>query len=192
MKKNTFLYLIIILFSISCKAQQYPLDTDYKTIPNYSYLKDTNNSLLPYVGNWKATYSGNEIILKIEKTDNHFRNFNIKKFYEDVLFMHYIIKNQQGNIVESTMNINTTDSNIISDMIFPSDNLISFTYTGGQCTVGWGSINLKMIDSTHFQWNYQPESTIITNKNCPDYPTGGITINLPYNPDYVDLVFTKQ
>ncbi|KFF02281.1 DUF6705 family protein [Chryseobacterium luteum] len=189
MKKYILLQLLIVL-AIGCKAQTYPLDTDYKTIPNYSYLKDTNNSLLSYVGNWKANYSGNEMVLKIEKIDHHLNDFGIKKFYEDVLFIRYSIKNSQGIIIETTMNLNVTDARIFSDSIFPNESLVSFTYLGGKCTVGWGGITLQSIDSTHFKWNYQPESTVLTNKNCPDYPAGGIKINLPDEPK--DIIFTKQ
>lgn len=189
MKKNIFLQLFIIL-CIGCKAQTYPLDTDYKTIPDYAYLKDTNNSYSPYIGEWKANVSNNEITLKIEKVNDRFHDYKTKKFYQDVLFIKYTIKNQQGNIIESTMNLNITDSNIISSTIFPNANLVSFTYKGGQCGVGWGGISLQLIDATHLKWNYEPEPTVITNKNCPDYPSGGIEINLPYEPE--NIVFTKQ
>jgi hypothetical protein len=64
--KNIFL-LTIILLSFSCKAQQtYPLNTDYETVPNYSYLKDTNNEPVPYIGTWKTYFK------KIKKG---FKNF---------------------------------------------------------------------------------------------------------------------
>ncbi|WBZ93891.1 hypothetical protein PGH12_10425 [Chryseobacterium wangxinyae] len=189
MKKHILLQLFMFL-AIACKAQTYPLDSDYKIVPNYSYLKDISNALLPFVGDWKANYNGNEIVLKIDKVDHHLNNFDVKKYYQDVLFIRYIIKNSQGNVVESTMNFNITDSNIISDMTFSNENMVSFTYTGGQCTVGWGEINLQLTDTTHFIWNYQPESTAVTNKNCSNYPTGGIKINLPY--ESADLIFTKQ
>lgn len=105
MKNKIILYLLII-FSIGCKAQTYPLDTDYKTIPNYSHLKDFSNSYSPYIGEWKANFSNNEITLKIEKVNDRFHDFSTKKFYQDVLFIKYTIKNQQGNIIESTMNLN--------------------------------------------------------------------------------------
>jgi len=184
--KNIFL-LSVILLSFSCKAQEYPLNTSFSTIPNNAYLKDTNNELLPYIGIWKATFDNNEITIKVDKIDHHFINYITNKFYRDVLFIRYSIKNSQGIIIKSTMNLPITEAKIKSDVTFPNENLIAFTYDGGDCQYGWGDIDLKLMDATHIKWRYQPEGVILTNLNCPNGADTTI-----YLPETNNLVFTKQ
>ena len=56
--KNIIILLSLIL-AISCKGQQtYPLKTDYTELPNYVYLKDTNNELQTFVGTYEANFEG--------------------------------------------------------------------------------------------------------------------------------------
>ena len=182
--KNMFL-LTTILLSFSCKAQQtYPLNTDYETVPNYSYLKDTNNELIPYIGTWKANFNNREIILKIDKVENYLIDYISKKFYQDTLFMRYSIKDTQGIIIKSTMNLIVQNSDIKSSTIFPNQ-VLSFAYSGGGCNVGWGSISLRYVDTNHVKWSYYPNSTLTV--NCPN--SADTTI---YLPETKDLVFTKQ
>lgn len=188
MKKRTFLYLIIILFSISCKAQQYPLNTNYRIIPDNSYIKDTNNEYNKFIGNWKTTINGKQITLLISKEDNRSTSLFNRHFYRDVLLIRYkILVNNQ--IVEDTMNSSNDIVNAIS-MGTQIDGSVLFDYKGLKCLIGNGFITLEYIDSTHLKWNYQPQSTVVTNKNCSDYPANGIKINLPYEPS--DIIFTKQ
>ncbi len=185
--KNIFL-LSIIFLSFSCKAQQiYPLNTRFSAIQSNTYLKDTNNELLPFTGNWKATFDNKEIIIKIDKVNQHLVESGTKTFYRDVLFMRYSIKNSQGTTIKSTMNLSIVQSGIESIGTFPNENLVSFVYQGGDCTFGWGDIDLKLVDATHVKWRYQPEGVILTNKNCPN--GADTTIYLPKTPD---LIFTKQ
>ncbi|WP_146897117.1 DUF6705 family protein [Chryseobacterium lathyri] len=187
MKRKQFLYLVIVLISMSCKAQQYPLNTYYEDIPDNAYIKDLNNEYNKYIGDWKAVIGNKEIYLYITKQNNRSINVLNKPYYSDVLLIKYkvLVDNQ---IVENTTNFSNENINIVS--MATEDNSVIFTYTGGKCTVGWGMINTEYIDSSHLKWNYQPQSTVITNKNCPDYPANGIKINLPYEP--ADIILTKQ
>ncbi|WP_428067992.1 DUF6705 family protein [Chryseobacterium gambrini] len=184
--KNIFL-LSVILLSFSCRAQQiYPLATSFSTIPDNAYLKDINNELLPFVGIWKANFNNKEITIKIDKIDHHYMKLGTHMYYQDMLFIRYSIKNSQGTIIKSTMNLNIENSNIESSTIFPNQ-LISFIYSGGDCRFGWGDVDLQLIDSTHIKWRYQPEGVILTNLNCPNGADTTI-----YLPETNNLVFTKQ
>lgn len=186
MKNKAIIYLFIVFLSVSCKAQQYPLNTDYEIIPDNSYIKDLNNDYNKYIGTWKTILGNKEVYLYISKQTNRPIDRITKKFFRDVLLIKYkIIVNNQ--IIENTLN-NIKD-NMISTNI-QNDGTVAFTYTGSKCKVGWGSVSIKSLDSTHFYWNYYPDSTVITNINCPDYPAGGIDINLPDEPE--NIVFTKQ
>ena len=64
--KNIFYLLLIIISSITYKAQTYPLRT-YIQLPSGAYLKDTNNELPTYEGIWKGAWDGKFIYLNIKK-----------------------------------------------------------------------------------------------------------------------------
>lgn len=185
--KNTILNLLLILLSVSCKAQQYPLDTNYRTIPTNSYIKDLNNDYNKFVGTWKTILGSKEVYIYITKQENRHITILNKSYFSDVLLIKYEIFNN-NQVIESTKNINIENVGIIS-MGLEIDNSVIFRYSGGKCTVGWGMIDVSYIDSAHLKWNYIPQSTMLTNINCPDYPAG-IKINLPYEP--ADIIFTKQ
>lgn len=189
MKNIQFLYFVLILIStISCKAQQYPLNTDYNVVPSNSYIKDLNNDYDQYVGTWKTTLGNKEIYLYIIKQQNREIKLASKTYFSDVLLIKYKIK-INGVIIENTESNPLDNVKIVSDGL-DLDNSVIFTSLGGKCMVGLGTILLKNIDSIHLKWNYLPDSTVITNINCPDYPVGGIPINLPYEPE--NIIFTKQ
>ncbi|KMQ69567.1 hypothetical protein ACM39_00425 [Chryseobacterium sp. FH2] len=185
MKNKAFLYLLISLFSISCKAQQYPLSIKYSQIPNNAYIKDMNNE---YIGTWKCSFGNKEIFLYITKQEDRLIKLISKSYHSDVLLIKYeILSNNQ--IIESTKNF-TIDKINITSMGKSKNNSVVFNYEGGKCHVGNGLIYLKYVDLTHLKWNFRPDSVMLTNINCPDYPAGGIKINLPYEPS--DIIFTKQ
>ncbi|WP_294300406.1 DUF6705 family protein [uncultured Chryseobacterium sp.] len=180
--------LSIILLSFPCKGQQiYPLDTDFRTIPNNAYSKDINNELLPFIGTWKTIFNNKEIIIKVDKIDHHYIKIGTHMYYQDVLFIRYSIKNGQGTVIKNTMNLPIAQSGIESIGTFPNQNLVSFIYQGGDCQYGWGDVDLQLVDTTHIKWRYQPEGVILTNLNCPNGADTTI-----YLPETSNLIFTKQ
>ncbi|MGU3376177.1 DUF6705 family protein [Chryseobacterium sp. M5A1_1a] len=184
--------IILGVFAVfSCKAQQtLPLNTALKDTPANAYKKDLDNEYDSFVGIWKSNLSDKIVTLEISKVSQKpLQKLGIS-YYSDVLIVQYTIQNNNGNIIESNISSNLNDYKIISTLYSKKAHVAKLYYQGGKCQVGWGGIHLKMIDSTHFTWNYQPESTVITNKNCSDYPVDGIKINLPYEP--ADIIFTKQ
>src|SRR5690606_39422996 len=58
--------IIFVLFTISCKSQTISLETAAQcmqqnptfTCPPFNYVKDVNNVLNKYVGDWKGTFNG--------------------------------------------------------------------------------------------------------------------------------------
>ena len=176
----------------SCKAQQtiYPLLTDTSDIPNNSYVEDLDNEYDSLVGTWKSILNNKIVTLKITKVLQKPLQKLGHSYYSDVLIVQYSIQDNNGNMIENNISSNLNDYKIISTLYSKKAHVAKLYYEGMKCQVGWGGINLKMIDSTQINWNYQPESTVITNKNCSDYPVGGIKINLPYEPE--NIIFTKQ
>lgn len=192
--KTIFLKIILILVlavnTISCKAQQLPLNTFMKDIPANAYVKDLNNELNPYIGTYKANYNGHEITLFITKEENRPTKRMNKYFYRDVLSIKYIVKNSSGVILQSTQNMNLNNQpyfNILSIGTMPPLGQVALGYDGTNCGVGWGQINLKKLNATQISWDYYPNNTILDEATCPSG-----TDTKVYLPHTKNLVFTKQ
>ncbi|MDE5431527.1 DUF6705 family protein [Elizabethkingia meningoseptica] len=183
---KNLLFIVALIFSFSCAAQEYPLNTSYRTIPKGSYLKDTKNELPRYTGMWKAVYNNKEITLNVQKVDKSLIQFLNYSFYGDVVLVRYTVKDGNGNILQSTMNRSVNDSNIISTYILP-DAKLGLSYSGGDCGVGSGIIYFQYIDTTHLKWSYSPQDLIFMQGECPQ----GSDLKV-YLPKTEDLVFTKQ
>ena len=139
-----------------------------------------------YVGIYKSTFQGGEVLLYITKEENRLVKRIDMNFYRDALVVKYIIKNSVGTTLQDTKNINIPNIDIISTKM-KSQNSVILIYSGTNCGVGWGNIYLKKINSTQISWEYIPESTIIDSSKCPP----GTDINI-YLPEAKDLIFTKQ
>ena len=190
--KKILSILALITSMIACKAQQqiYPLNTFYKDVPNYSYMKDLNNYLPQYVGTYKATYQGNEITLYISKEDQSLINHsNNRKHYEDVLRVKYIVKDiSTGNTLEDTQTSASLTNEIISYGTNDLDNnSVSLFYSGTTCGLGSGEIILKKINSTQINWSFWYEKQLLIQGECPNYQSVKV-----YLPKTFDLIFTKQ
>ena len=187
-----FLPVFCVFFiTLSCKAQEYPLNTDFMTIPNHSYLKDFNNELDTYIGIYKGSFNNKGIDLYITKQYNKSITYSSKQFYRDVLLIKFIVKDSNGIVLQDTQNMvfqpNQITHTIYSLRTKPALNMVSLTYGGTNCGVGNGRIYLKKLNSTQLSWDYYPDDTIIDSNKCPS----GTDINI-YLPQTKDLLFTKQ
>ncbi|MDH6252831.1 hypothetical protein M2347_002558 [Chryseobacterium sp. H1D6B] len=194
MKMINFKIIIALTFIVnitSCKAQEYPLNSTYMNLPDNSYLKDINNELVQYIGTYKANFDNKEITLFITKENHKFFDLKVKKYYQDVLSIRYIVKNSSGIILQNTQNMNFQPNQlrfaIYSTKTRPTQNTIIFYYGGTNCSVGWGDIFLKKINDTQISWEYRPDDIILDSSKCPS----GTDINI-YLPETKDLIFTKQ
>ncbi|ASW73261.1 hypothetical protein IQ37_04065 [Chryseobacterium piperi] len=156
-------------------------------ITQNAYVKDLNNELNPYIGTYKANFEGNQITLYITKEEKKpTKNLN-KNYYKDILNVKFIIKNSAGITLQDTKN-NSSQINTIYSMNTNSiRNIVSLSYSGTNCGVGWGKINLKKINSTQLSWEYRPNSRVIDKARCPGNPD--LTV---YIPESQNLIFTKQ
>ncbi|WP_419868301.1 DUF6705 family protein [Chryseobacterium sp. CT-SW4] len=189
--KTIFPLFALMLSLITFKAQQvYQLNTFFDDVPDYSYMKDLNNELSLYVGNYKAIYEGNEITLFITKEDKRFNELLDKKYYMDILIVKYTVRNvATGTVLDDNLNpINPKRDRIISMGTNPPDNnSIDLYYTGTKCGIGWGRITLLKINDTQIKWAYYPDSRLFSGNDCPD--SKNIKIYLPVTKN---LIFTEQ
>ncbi|MDR6405937.1 MULTISPECIES: DUF6705 family protein [Chryseobacterium] len=184
---KNILLLSFFISAFSCKAQQYPLDTDFRNIPNNSYLKDLNNELDPYIGTYQTIFNGKQITLFVTKEPHKLIDYVTRKFYRDVLSIKFVVKNSNGVILQDTQNLNSQNNTIYSMRINPYHNFVTFNYSGTNCNVGNGRITLKKLNITQVSWEYLPDDIILDNNRCPP----GTDINI-YLPETKDLIFTKQ
>ncbi|WP_336702477.1 DUF6705 family protein [Chryseobacterium indologenes] len=187
---NRIILIFAFFYVLSCKAQEYPLKTDYSEVPNYSYLRDTNNELDSFIGNYTANFQDKQVTLYISKQTHVLFEVSKYKYYKDLLSVKFIVKNTSGVILQDTKNItfspNQFKHTIYSRWIEPSNMLILY-YGGTNCGVGWGDIYLKKISSTQISWEYRPNDIILDDSKCPP----GTDIKI-YLPETKDLIFTKQ
>jgi len=192
MKYIKILAVLYLLTNMTfCKAQTYPLKTDYTEIPNNSHLKDVNNELNNFIGNWVGNYNGNEIKLFITKENDKYFKRGSHIFYKDILSVRYIIKEANGIVLQDTQNMSLQNNQIIhtaySLWTDNNGNLVKLYYGGTNCGIGWGEIILKKLTATKISWEYNPNSSLIDDDTCP--PGTDKTV---YLPETKDLIFTKQ
>jgi len=194
--KTIFFRVIIILELIinitACKAQQtQPLNTNLKDIISNSYLKDVNNELDNYEGNFTANFDDKTINIFITKELKKPITLQTKNYYQDVLSIKYIVKNGNDQVLQDTKNMsiptNQTIHTIYSFGTSPNQNLVLLYYGGTNCGIGWGKILLKKLNTNQISWDYRPNSSLIDAASCP--PSTDKTVYLPV---IKDLIFTKQ
>ncbi|MCC2591323.1 DUF6705 family protein [Chryseobacterium sp. MFBS3-17] len=189
--KKYQILLVVLLINISIKAQQiHPLNSNPYTLPTHSYMKDLNQDLDTLVGTWKAAFDGKSYTFYISKSINKLNN--TLDIYQDMLSIRYTIKTEnEVLILQDTQNLNfntTYDKHAIySYKTEDNGNSVLFTYSGTNCGVGWGGIEITKLNNNQFLWKYSPNSSLLNDSNCPS----GQDLKV-YLPVSQDLVFTKQ
>lgn len=175
----------------SCKSQEYPINTMPMNLPNDSYIKDYNNELDSFIGVFKTLYNGKEITLDISKKikKKFTRNSStVSYYYKDALVIRFLIKGSFGNVLQTTLNSLDDEKHFISNtIVLTPQNIVKFYYTGADCGIGWGNIEIKKLNNVQISWSYYPNSTTLDNINCPNPIDTKV-----YLPETENLVFTKQ
>ncbi|MPS64204.1 DUF6705 family protein [Chryseobacterium sp.] len=94
--------LLFILFTVSCKSQTVSLETAAQCMqenppfpcPNFTYVKDINNSLNKYVGTWEGSLNGKNYEFKFIKKENVGEDIK-----DDRLIGRLRITDSNGNII---------------------------------------------------------------------------------------------
>ena len=184
--KNIIL-ILLILFTVSCKSQIYPLRT-YTDIPDNSYLKDTNNELNDYTGTWKTTWNNKTIYLNISKVINKYRSGLYS--YLDYLIINFKVLDASGNLLFDNTNLTGDDVKIIGINFKNGEEKYILGYVDRDLCMRSGTIILNFTDSTKTQlkWHYgEDENWLEPDCFYYNYPPAQRPEPLPY-----DAVFTKQ
>ncbi len=183
--KNTFYFILIIISSLSCKAQTYPLRT-YTQLSEGSYLRDTNNELPEYEGTWKAVWDGKIIYLKIKKINYNYNE--TLKFYADILIIKFKVTDTNGNILFDNTNLDDDLAKIKGGKFKKSNQKYSLSYVDNDICGLNGFIEIDFTDAskTKLNWKFNEGSNLIT-KDCPYYNAAVFPQPLPK-----EVILTKQ
>ncbi|KQT23974.1 hypothetical protein ASG22_08090 [Chryseobacterium sp. Leaf405] len=186
MMKNLFL-IILIITTVSCKAQTYLLRT-FTEIPENSYLKDTNNELQYYEGTWKGEWNNKIIYISFKKLTNTYKS-SLNQ-YRDFLIGRFKVTDLNNNILFDNTNLNDDKAKITGGMFRKSDDKYGFTYVDRDLCMRSGQIFINFTDATktQLQWKYiQSENWI--DKDC--FYHGWVPADVP-QPLPNDIILTKQ
>jgi hypothetical protein len=185
--KKIFYLTTMILITISCNAQTYPLRT-FIDIPENSYLKDTNNELQYYGGTWKGEWNGKKIYLTFNKITNQYDD--TFKYYRDFLVARFKVTDLNGSVLYD--NTNLPDNNVkIQGLKFRKlDDKYSFIYIDEDLCSRSGNILINFTDSTKtkLEWKYSQSENWI-NKDC--FYHGWAQADVP-QPLPNNIILTKQ
>jgi len=139
MKTQTLYYLILILTTLSCKAQILPLencvnyiDQEDTGIPeNITYIKDVNNLLNKYIGVWIGNYDNKAYELRITKTTTHDDGISV-----DELRVKHKITDNNGNVIEDTTTLQDDNYLVISGMHIGRSGSYFLNYIGNEADCG--------------------------------------------------------
>jgi len=125
--KTTYIQLIILLLTLSCKAQGITIALEDKK--NYefkdgsptkiAYAKDINNILGEYLGTWVGVNDSKSYEFRIER--HTVTAWNVYDYQQDVLIIRYIIKDSSGTILEDTTNLPADDILVIGGLFMRYD-----------------------------------------------------------------------
>ncbi|MFN1216088.1 DUF6705 family protein [Chryseobacterium kwangjuense] len=111
MKKiYTALSLGIVLF---CKSQQiFPLATKSNELPANSYIKDIDNQLPAFEGEWKGNWNNKTLIIIFKKFKNYDTISQKNPYYIDLLYGRFQVRETNGKILFDNLLDQDTNSKI--------------------------------------------------------------------------------
>lgn len=132
--KNIITLIILLLVTLSCKAQQIvPVekaiayrDAD-QSIPDGTYLKDVNGLFNKYLGIWKGTIDNKNYTFVISKYKHDFLGIS-----KDKLLIRYLITTSSGTVIEDTRSLPDNSIYVIKGDYFGKKALYYISYYMGK------------------------------------------------------------
>ena len=152
--KRLLCLLIVVFCFLNCKAQHIiPIEEVVNYLgeengvmgdKNYVYLKDVNNVLGKFVGDWAGNYNGKNYLFRISKATSD--NGEIK---EDHLLMRYTITTSNGTVIENTLSLPDNKVHTEGGYLAKSGSYV-FNYFGKDSDCGQnGSIFTRVLESSN-------------------------------------------
>ncbi len=175
----------LFIFSLSCKAQEYPL-TEID-LPENSYRKDFNNQLLAFEGTWKGTWNNKTLTIKFKKVIHEYDN--VFKTYNDRLIGKFQVKDTNGNILFDNLNVSDNESKIKGIKIFSNGKYV-LTYVDADLCLKSGGININFTNAEKTQLQLMFFET--SNLTEPDCFYHGKPADQRPEPLPKDIILTKE
>lgn len=194
--KNILIIILGLLFSIKTNAQvTVVLPLDAYEYPNGAYLKDLNESLLPYVGTWKGVLNNHEYTFVFQKFTQHLTTLpNGNYHYEDEIKAKFkVVDLLEEDVIYDNLSATNYDDFLIYGL-FPSTShgIFQFIFrdTDLNCNNTLSFTLMNIIGQTNkLKYCYFEYKDSWKSWDCPNYPNRmNIPVYLPLN----DLVLTKQ
>ncbi|WP_133147581.1 DUF6705 family protein [Elizabethkingia ursingii] len=186
--KNIFILLTTTFLVITFSAQTYPLRTYGIKYPANSYVQDTNNELLPFVGNWSGTWKNKTIYLYFKKIKYYANYLGDRAYYADIIVGNFkVIDNSTGQILFD--NTSLPDNEIlIEGMKFKQNtNRYILSYNDPSLCLS-AFLYIRLTDPSNTKLEFQlSEIPGVIDKNCPYYNAPEMPEPLPKN-----IILTKQ
>ncbi|MDR2238122.1 MAG: hypothetical protein LBE92_18515 [Chryseobacterium sp.] len=156
-------FTTILFIGISCKAQNYPLTTT-ESVPQGSYITDTQNELPAFEGNWMGTWKGKTFLINFKKMvheyDDHYKS------YRDYLIGKFQVKDTSGNILFDNLNVSDSNAKIEGGKIFPTGKYV-LTYVDSDLCLKSGRIFIEFTNSTKSEMKFKfMETSQLIDKDC--------------------------
>jgi len=172
MKTQTLYYLILILTTLSCKAQILPVESysnyinSENGIPEHiTHIKDVNNLLNKFVGRWIGAFDNKSFELIITINTENFDGLLI-----DRLKVIHKITNSNGVILEDTIGSHDSSIGIFGYYLNESGSYV-LIYTGNEAVCGqFGDLFISVgynNSNNNMRLGLSPGRDIIT-ADCPN------------------------
>lgn len=187
--KNIFL-LVLVIITIFCRAQTYPLRTYRINFSKNSYVTDTNNELPQYEGVWKATWNNKTIFIAFKKIKLYLDHNIGSEYYKDVLIAKFKVLDNSGNILFDNTNVADNKAKIEGGTFRKKDDKYSFSYIDNDLCGITRYIMINFTDSSKAQlkWEYWKDNDWL-DSDCFywNLPASQRPEPLPYS-----IILTKQ
>lgn len=188
------LLLLCLILMQGIKAQTIrDLNYDIFQVQNGDYVKDSNNDLSKFTGEWNATLADKKVTLQVSILSHIPYPFSDEgiNYFMDCLLVRYKVADLNGNVLQETLSQDfSLDDNlkIISVRYKASESLASLIANPNSCHVGMGIVYLKWLGQNSLEWEYQPMTAQITDQDCWNHQER-LKIYLPTNQK---VIFTRQ
>jgi hypothetical protein len=131
MKKIVLVVLLFVIKSYCQPGVVVPLNTLAQDVQNGTYIKDLDNTFLPYVGTWKGVLNNKEYTFVFQLFAHHLNSYpNGTYYYQDYLKGKYEVKDlMTGNLLYSTISATSFDDFRILCVGSPENNRMDFLFT---------------------------------------------------------------